>query len=72
MIMLLYIMNQYTTHVRANCVGWFNKITLNKFTRNKQTLIDEDTCRNRGDKISGGDKGFGKRCNTRFNIEKKQ
>ena len=26
------------------CVGWFSKIVLNKVIRNKQILIDEDTC----------------------------
>ena len=26
------------------CVGWFNKISLNKVIRNKQILIKEDAC----------------------------
>ena len=29
---------------RIYCVGWFRKIALNKVVRNKQNLIDEDTC----------------------------
>ena len=33
--------------ININCVGWLNKITLNKVMRNKQNLqnlIAEDTC----------------------------
>ena len=37
------------------CVGWFGKIVLNKVIRNKQILIDEDTCwKFGGDEVPGG------------------
>ena len=44
------------------CVGWFSKIALNKVIRNKQTLIDEETCwKIGGDKVPGGNEGLAER-----------
>ena len=44
------------------CVGWFGKIILNKVIRNKQILIDEDTCwKFGGDEVPGGNEGLGER-----------
>ena len=44
------------------CVGWFGKSVLNKVIRNKQILIDEDTCwKFGGDEILGGNEGLGER-----------
>ena len=44
------------------CVGWFGKIVLNKVIRNKQILIDEDTCwKFGGDEVPGGNEGLGER-----------
>ena len=44
------------------CVGWFGKIVLNKVIRNKQILIDEDTCSKfEGDEFPGGNESLGER-----------
>ena len=45
------------------CVGWFGKIVLHKvIRRNKQILIDEDTCwKIGGDEVPGGSGGLGER-----------
>ena len=44
------------------CVSWFGKIALNKVIRNKQILIDEDTCwKFGGDEVPGGSEGLGER-----------
>ena len=43
-------------------VGWFGKIVLNKVIRNKQILIDEDTCSKfEGDEFPGGNESLGER-----------
>ena len=43
-------------------VGWFGKIVLNKVIRNKQILIDEDTCSKfEGDEFPVGNESLGER-----------
>ena len=44
------------------CVGWFSKIALNKVTRNKQILIDDDICwKFGGDEVLEKNKGLSER-----------
>ena len=53
------------------CVGWFGKIVLNKVIRNKQILIDEDTCSKFGGyEVLGGSEGLGERFSFEFKGER--
>ena len=52
-------------------VGWFGKIVLNKVIRNKQILIDEDTCwKFEGDGVTGGNESLGERLSFEVKGEK--
>ena len=54
-----------------HCVGWFNEIALNKVIRNKQVLIDEDTCwKFGGEEVPGWDEALGERLSFKVKGER--